>query len=281
MTVTRSSLRKDLNETLTKDTSSALIYFSGHGALTKRGTALVTQDCESYDEGVLVSEVLELANDSPVPEVVILLDCCHAANARTTNEEMRRASADLRLTEPRVTLREGVCILAASGRDQVAVEGSGGGLFTSLVCNALDGGAADFDGKITVTGVYAYASRRLSAWDQRPRIMLNCPTIPVLREGKPLVKNRDQKRISKLFEKPDEHLQLDPSFVMGPVDPDNPKHKAFRRLTKLASRGLVVPVDAADLTSAALQSKSCKLTRVAEQLWHAAHQKYESDARES
>ena len=40
------------------------------------GGYLVTQDATQYDEGVALQEVLKLANDSKVHEVVVLLDSC-------------------------------------------------------------------------------------------------------------------------------------------------------------------------------------------------------------
>jgi len=46
-------------------------------------------------------------------------------------------------------LREGVSALTASRTAEVSVEVNGGGLFTSLVGDALTGGAADVLGRVT------------------------------------------------------------------------------------------------------------------------------------
>ena len=41
-------------------------------------------------------------------------------------------------------------------------------MFTSLVLGALDGGAPDILGHVSVPAVYAYVEAALGAWDQRP-----------------------------------------------------------------------------------------------------------------
>jgi len=60
-----------------------------------------------------------------------------------------------------------VSLLTASRGEQVSVEDAGGGIFTSLVVDALQGGAADILGDVTAPSVYAYLEAALGAWDQR------------------------------------------------------------------------------------------------------------------
>ena len=69
--------------------------------------------------------------------------------------------------------------------------GSGwGGVFTSLVVDALDDGAADLLGAVSAPGIYAYVEAALGAWDQRPLfkahvsrvLVLRCCTPPIDRE---------------------------------------------------------------------------------------------------
>src|SRR5712692_6947139 len=137
--VGRPDLRKAVKELFGQPAEVALLHFSGHGTVNDLDGYLVTQDAATYDEGLAMSEVLKMANDSKTEEVVILLDCCHAGNLGNPPV----------VNNARAMLREGVSILTASRGDQMSVEASGAGLFTSLVGDALEGGAADLLGDVT------------------------------------------------------------------------------------------------------------------------------------
>jgi uncharacterized caspase-like protein len=97
-----------------------------------------------YVDGVALGDVLQAANDSSAQEVVVILDSCFSGwmgNEPTANNM--------------AVLREGVSILTASRGDQVSVEVAGGGLFTSLVVDAIEGGAANVLGAVSVPAIYA------------------------------------------------------------------------------------------------------------------------------
>ena len=98
-----------------------------------------------------MTDVLTMANDSKADEVVIVLDCCHSGHA----------GAVPAIDNTKAILREGVSILTASRGDQPSVEVGGGGLFTSLVADALEGGAADLVGDVTVPAIYAFVEAAL------------------------------------------------------------------------------------------------------------------------
>src|SRR6266704_3271776 len=76
--ITRSSLRKHVEDLFAYQTDVALFYFSGHGTENNLGGYLVTQDAREYDEGLSMQDVLILANNSKAHEVVIILDCCYS-----------------------------------------------------------------------------------------------------------------------------------------------------------------------------------------------------------
>ncbi|MBK9089229.1 MAG: caspase family protein, partial [Holophagales bacterium] len=40
-----------------------------------------------YDEGIAMTEVLKMANSSPVKNKVVILDCCFSGNMGTPNIE--------------------------------------------------------------------------------------------------------------------------------------------------------------------------------------------------
>ena len=63
------------------------------------------------------------------------------------------------------------------------MELNGRGLFSTRVCDALDGGAADVSGKVTVAGVYAYVDEVSTGWEQRPLLKSNVSQITVIRQA--------------------------------------------------------------------------------------------------
>jgi hypothetical protein len=165
--ITRPALRDHLQELFGHKADVALFYFAGHGSINKLGGYLVTQDYASNDEGVAMLDVLTLANQAKIDEVVIILDCCHSG-------AMGLIPA---LQSDQVQLREGVSILCATREIQLAVEQDGGGIFTTLICAALNGGASDVIGNVTVASLYAFVDQALGPWDQRPLSCGACRSI--------------------------------------------------------------------------------------------------------
>ena len=64
---------------------------------------LPPKDAKKDDDGVAMSDVLKLANDSKVAEVVLLLDCCFSCNLGNVPA----------VDNSKSLLREGVSILTA------------------------------------------------------------------------------------------------------------------------------------------------------------------------
>ena len=85
--VTFNRLRLQLQELFTFD-DMVLLYFSGHGYVTANGVYLVTQDGNGGLPGILLNDILQMANDAPAREVLLIIDSCHsgawASLARTT-----------------------------------------------------------------------------------------------------------------------------------------------------------------------------------------------------
>ena len=156
--VTRATLRKAIDEFFQIRADVALLHFSGHGTVNNLDGYLVTQDAKNYDEGVAMGDILKWANDSNAREVVIFLDCCFSGQLGTVPA----------IDNSKALLREGVSILTASRSDQPSVENGGGGIFTSLVVDALSSGAADVLGTVTAPSIYAYVEAALGVWEQRP-----------------------------------------------------------------------------------------------------------------
>jgi uncharacterized caspase-like protein len=258
--VERPDLRRALDELFRDPAEVALLHFSGHGTINDLGGYLVTQDTQRYDEGVSMTEVLARANDSKVKEVVIFLDCCHSG-ALGKLPEINNATA---------VLREGVSILTASRGSQAAVEQSGHGLVTSMVSDALLGGAADVCGNVSIAGVYAYVDQRLGPWHQRPLFKSHVSTLIPLRKCAPHVERAILRALPTLFPTADFEKPLDPSYepTAEPRHPEN--ERTFGQLQRLASARLLVPIGEEHMYYAAMNSKACALTPLGKHYWHLA-----------
>jgi hypothetical protein len=258
--ITRPKLKKELEELFRDRVEVALFHFSGHGTVNNLGGYLVTQDATSYDEGVAMVDVLKMANDSKADEVVILIDCCHAGNLGNIPA----------IDNTKAILREGVSILTASRGDQVSVEANGAGLFTSLVADSLEGGAADILGHVTAPGVYAYVEAALGAWDQRPLFKSHVARVIPIRRCRPAVDAAILRELPALFPVPAEDLALSPAFEHTCATKEDAKTVIFCKLQALNRVQLVVPVDASHMYDAAMQSKACRLTASGRYYWRLA-----------
>jgi len=256
-TVTRASLRKNVEELFKKPANVALFYFSGHGTENNLGGFLVTQDASKYDEGLSLGDLLTLANKSPVKEVVILLDSCHSGS-------LGQLPA---IENDKAYLREGLSILTASRSSEVAIETGGMGLFTSLVAAALEGGAADTLGRVTVASIYAYVDESLGPWDQRPLFKSHVSTLIPLRSAKPAIETAILRRFPEWFPTPDSEFDLDPSFEPDALPNDTDHEEIFGLLQKCRAVKLVEPVGEEHMYYAAMNSKSCQLTQMGRHYW--------------
>lgn len=258
--VTRATLRRNIELLFRDDPEVALLYFSGHGTVNNLGGFLVTTDAQVYDEGVSMVDVLTLANNSRAREILIILDCCHSG-AFGQLPAINNMSA---------LIREGVSILTASRDSQAAVEIGGEGLFTSLVCDALDGGAADLVGDVTVASIYAYVDQALGPWDQRPLYKSHVSKLLKVRRAIPVIQPSVLRRLPEIFKSPNEELYLDPSYEPT-ADPKHDAHEdVFRCLQQYNRVGLVIPVGEDHMYTAAMKSRSCRLTSLGRFYWRVA-----------
>jgi hypothetical protein len=260
-TITRAVLRENLEELFSSPASIALLQYSGHGTANNLDGYLVTQDATRYDEGVSMSDVLKLANDSEAEEVVIFLDCCHSG-------AMGNPPA---IDNTRSLLREGVSILSASRADEPSVETAGGGVFTSLVVSALEGGAADLLGAVSAPGIYAYVEAALGAWDQRPLFKACVSRVLPLRFCAPPIEAGILRNLPTLFPLPAEDLALDPTFEQTSSSANVARVDTFCQLQALNRVHLVMPVGADHMYDAAMQGKACRLTPSGLYYWRLAN----------
>lgn len=270
---TKSELKGLIIELFSGDCETALLYFSGHGLLDDFGGYIVTPDYKPNDEGVSMDEILTIANDSKAQNRVVILDCCHSG-ALGSPKTLGGKSAHI---------GEGVSILTASRDSESAIEINGHGVFTNLLLDALQGGAADLRGHITPGSVYAYIDQALGPWDQRPVFKTNITRFTSLRTVTPQVPIDILRKLVDYFPTPQDEFSLDPSFedTNAPVvehkvvEPHaKPENVAvFKHLQKFQGVGLVVPVGEPFMYFAAMNSKSCKLTALGYHYWRLVKEK--------
>lgn len=261
--INRSSLREAIEKLFSGESDMALLYFSGHGFIKSTGGYLVTIDATRYDEGVSMDEILNMANQSKSKNKIIILDCCHSGA----------------LGSPSITgnnlaqLSEGLSVLTASRDSESAMEVDGSGVFTSLVVDALKGGAADLRGNVTPGSLYAYVDEALGAWDQRPIFKTNVSSFTSLRNIPPKIPFETMRKIIQYFETAESEHKLDPSYEDTEDQAIEDNVKIFKDLQKFQSVGLVVPVGEEFMYFAAMNSKSCRLTALGYQYWRLVNEK--------
>lgn len=259
-TLSRTELKSSVKELFADDGEIALFYFAGHGHIETTGGYLLTCECRSGDDGLPLGELLTLANGSKARNNIIVLDSCHSGIAGTQPSQPLQAE-----------LREGLTILTASAAEQYATEENGGGVFTTLFIDALNGAAANLVGDVTPGGVYAHIDQSLGMWEQRPVFKTNVKRFVSLRRVQPAVPLADLQRITEFFPSAGFQYPLDPSYEprdegrttdMPRSDPEN--SRKFAVLQKFNRVNLVVPVDAQHMWNAAMESKACRLTVLGE-----------------
>jgi hypothetical protein len=268
---TKSALNTAIIELFSGEVDIALFYFSGHGAVNIAGGYIVTPDFEPQDIGISMDEILTIANASKAKDKIIILDCCHSG-----------ALGNSRVSGNMTThVIEGMTILTATRQSEKALEIKGHGVFTSLLLEALKGGAADLRGHITPGSVYAYIDLALGPWDQRPVFKTNVTRFTSLRTIHPPLSVEVLRKITEYFPAPQDLFPLDPSFEdtnSSTIKHDikEPYAKAenvdiFKHLQKMYSVGLVVPVDTNFMYFAAMESRACKLTALGFHYWKLVH----------
>ncbi len=265
--IKRQQLKEAVRKLFADQSEIALFYFAGHGYVEDTGGFLCAGDCETGDDGLPLNDVMTIASQSPATNKVIILDSCHSGIAG--NRPTHKAFAEI---------VSGMTILTASTEDQYAMEnqtGTPGGVFTSLLVDALEGAAANLVGDVTPGSVYAHIDQSLGPWaGQRPVFKTNVKTFVSLRKADAPIPLANLRSLSTLFPCEGFDFKLDPSYEperneeskkdpnIPPPDPDN--NAVFATLQSLVKVNLVQPVGAPHMWHAAMQSKSCKLTVLGE-----------------
>lgn len=258
--ISRTELREAVTALFGDDSDIAFFYFAGHGYIDAIDGYLWASETVNGHDGLALSDIVRMANESRAKNRLIVLDSCHAGVAGAS----RSGSLG---TE----LREGTTIMTASTAEQYADEQHGAGVFTTLFVDALNGGAANLVGEITPGSVYAHVDRSLGSWEQRPVFKTNVKSFVSLRQVPPQIPTAELRQLTEFFPTAGSEFYLDPTFEperqAGHVDtpaPDPLNTSRFAVLQRYNRVGLVVPVGAPHMWHAAMQSKSCKLTVLGE-----------------
>lgn len=257
--VTESKLRGSLKKLFKDDADVALLFFAGHGYLDNElGGYLVTQDGKQDDFGVFMREVIDLANNSQnkIKEVVIILDCCHSGNMGNQNN-----------TKEIARIRKGLSILAACTEEQVALESGGQGLFTSLITDALQGGAADILGSVTMAGIHSYADQLLGAWEQRPTFKTHISQMIPLRKCDAKIELKTLHKMTEYFTNINAEHQLSPDYEPTAKPEDSKKEEIFGHLQRMTALNLVKPSKEKHMYFEAINNGSCELTALGKFYW--------------
>jgi hypothetical protein len=263
-TVSTYALSEAIAELFMSEADTVLLFFAGHGIINPYTNAgyLVTQDGRRGSWGVAISDVLTQANRAHpgIKSSIIILDSCNSGFA---------GEVPALANEHIATLGTGLTILTACHRDGTAAEAAGRGVFTGLLLDALNGGAADICGRITPASVYSHVDQALGPWEQRPIYKANVQTFVTLREVAPKIPFGVLRRLPEYFPDPSHEFSLDPSFepdrqnvpeqVRGlPIDEEHVR--VFKELQMCNRHGLVVPVRVEHMYYAAIGSTGCRLT---------------------
>jgi hypothetical protein len=267
--VQRWDLKEAVRGLFADDSEVALFYFAGHGYIEDTGGFLCASDCRTGDDGLSLSEVMTIANNSRAQSKVIILDSCHGGIAGNSSVKSELAE-----------ISNGITIMTASTADQYALEapGGGSGVFTSLLVDALNGSAANLVGDITPGSVYAHVDQSLGPWAQRPVFKTNVKTFVSLRKAESPISLSDLQALTTHFPDPHHDLMLDPSFEpeRSPEqradphipEPDPANTAVFRVLQNYVRVNLVRPVGAPHMWHAAMSGKSCRLTVLGQHYWN-------------
>ncbi|ROR90932.1 caspase family protein [Nocardioides aurantiacus] len=248
--VSRDDLVKAVGHLLSSPADQAVLYFAGHGEEADEDVTLMTSDATEYTPGLRFTEILSRIEGSPVQQIVVILDCCFSGGAGRVPMIARGAA-----------IRQGLSMLTSSRVSETSAEtAEGRGQFSTYLEGALEGGAAEITGEVTVAGAYAYLSEAFGAWEQRPTFKANLDSLKPLRRCTPPVSPSTLRELSNWFPDPFDVYPLDPSYE-DTEEPRNETNEAiFKQLQKCSHVKLVEPVGEEHMYWAAMNRTGCRLT---------------------
>ncbi len=263
--ITREGLKDAIVDLFTDESEIAVFYYAGHGSYDALGGYLCTSEVERPDQGLSLNDIMGIVADSHAQNKIVILDSCFSGQAGKI-KEMQNYSV----------LQNGTTILAACDENQYSSEKDGHGVFTSLLIEALYGGAMNLLGEVSPGSIYSYIDSSLGGWEQRPVFKANIKKFISLRKNAPPIEIGELLRIIEFFITPYDEYALDPTYEPDKHEADikdvNLEHEEiFSVLQKYVKLNLVIPVGAEHMYYAAINHKSCKLTAQGQHYWNLAN----------
>jgi len=260
--ITRNDLKDAISELFKSEAEIAVFYYAGHGSIDELGGYLCTSEITRPDDGLSLNDVMGLVSKSKAQNKVVILDSCSSGSIAGRCDMPNYA-----------TLHSGTTLLASCGELEYATEENGHGVYTSLLVEALYGGAMNLLGEVSPGSIYSYIDRSLGAWEQRPEFKANIRSFVSLRKNAPPIQISELRRITEFFVSPYDEYKLDPTYEPDKHEADNQEvnkeHEAiFSILQRYVKLNLVVPVDAEHMYYAAIGHKSCRLTAQGQHYWN-------------
>ncbi|WP_157878061.1 protein kinase domain-containing protein [Streptomyces torulosus] len=213
---TRSNVLQPLSEAAYggEGGETLLFYFAGHGEALGQAGHLVTYDAQNFDPGISLSHLAQIMESasSKFSHVIAILDCCHSGSAFSWTNSRPLQPGDIEREVPAVN--ESRCILAACRPEEPSIEIEGHGVFTSALTDALLGAAVNWDGDITLLGIYEYLAGAIKPELQKPVFKGDIAGTVVIgrgfppREGPPIDKSELTETLSKAHQLVDQYHYL-------------------------------------------------------------------------
>lgn len=263
--ISRSEMKKAINELFSGEPDVALFYYAGHGTHNDYSGYLCPSDSRpgEPEDGLSLEYLMNVVKKSEAKNKIIILDSCSSGFA-----------GDYANLGGSAALPENTTIMAACEKDGYAQEPDDNGIFTSLILEALDGGAMDILGNVTTSSVYDYVVKSLHPDIQKPILKANIQNPVILRVNKPPLTADELVYLVTLFKNPFMELPLNPRYEEDKHHAEDKTHDPkleaiFKILRKFHQYNLVVPHESEEyMYWAAIHSKSCHLTARGRQYWH-------------
>ena len=181
------------------EADTVLFYFAGHGSRQANDVFLLPYDFSDKTPGISLYDLLCMAAKCNARSKVIILDSCMSGSFGTCD-----LVKDLSFL-PNNTVVLSACSARGSAYD---LGKDTNGVFTSLIKEALIGGAEDIFGNVTTESLYSYIEKALDPWDQRPYYKANISKSIVLKKNKPSLTIQELTQAFMLFSDKNSHFKL-------------------------------------------------------------------------
>lgn len=263
--LTNKRMKEEIAFFLKRPAEQAVIYFSGHGYVSQEGGFLCGKDAEKGNIGVSTKWLSDLVKESNITDLTIILDCCHAAELFSKMELEGNLSV----------LPKGVSLLAATNRDDVAIEHNSRGVFSVIIEQGLNGAGADIFGNVNAADLFALAQNRLSPFQQRPVFKSVTDSLKPLRKCEPYVNIGVIRKLitDEFFPKVDSEIKVNPDILNQKKAEHDITYDTYLTLFIYEKAGLITCEKTHSLIQETFEWGSCTLSAYGQHVWDLIHKK--------